>query len=119
MFVGSIRAISLMVLWVFAGADAATPDDDFAAALIAAPPQIGTLLCQDVATPAGENLADQPFQDWFRKTMAPVALGIRIDEVYKQFLAQCGGQQNLDVVYVISAMHTLLLGLTPQHAGGK
>ena len=115
MFVSSMRAISLMVGLGFGGADAATPDEP----LVPAPPQISTLLCRDVATPAGENLADQPFRDWFRKTMAPVAYGISIDEVYTQVLAQCGREQNLAVVYVISDMHTLLLGLTTQHVGGK
>jgi hypothetical protein len=92
MFVTSMRAISLMLALGLARADAATPDE------VSAPPQISTLLCRDVATSAGENLADQPFQDWFRKTMASVALGITVDEAYKQFLAQCGREQNLAVV---------------------
>lgn len=115
MSVSSIRAISLIIALGFGRADAAPPDE----ALIPAPPQISTLLCRDVATPAGENLADQPFQDWFRKSMAPVALGITVDEAYKQFLAQCGREQNLAVVYVVSEMRSFLLGLTPKRAGGK
>jgi hypothetical protein len=111
--------IGLVIAVAFSRAAAATVDQEFAAAVAAAPSQMRDLACRDIATTDGTSTADQQFRDWYQKVMTPVARGITIDEMYKQLLSQCEQEQSWSVVDVGSNMHDLLLGLTTQHFGGK
>jgi len=117
----TVRALWALInlLAPVALADAATPEEEFKAALAAAPPWVSDLQCRDVATADGENLADERFRKWFESMMTRVAYGVSLDGAYKQFLVDCGHDPNWSVVSAVLRFRDFLQGLTPQHVGGK
>jgi hypothetical protein len=99
-------------------AGAASSQDEFAAALAAAPPGIRQMQCRDVALLSGADLAD--FHKWFDPFMAPVARsGIGTDEVFRSCFGECAQDQNWPAVDAALRLRSAMLGLTPQHVGGK
>lgn len=112
-----LSVIALLIVLTQARADPLS--QEFETALTAAPPEVRDLRCADVATPLGQNLADDRFHHWFAKTMGSIGSGISTDDAYKAFLAECGGDQNWSVIAVVRQTRQLLEGLTAQHAGGK
>jgi hypothetical protein len=115
------RLVGLMIGVGLSQGQAASPSGEtFEEAMAAAPPWVRDLQCQDIASPYGENLADQRFYQWFAGTMSALGpIGVNADQMYAQLLAACGEDQRWSVVDVIRQERDLLEGLTPQHAGGK
>jgi hypothetical protein len=100
-----------MVLVAAAGpsraGDAVPPE-----ALAAAPAWVRPLQCRDVATTDGQGLTDARFREWFDGMMASVAnLGLSLDEIYKQFLLNCGRDQNWSVVAAVLTERNAVAGL--------
>ena len=108
-----LSVIALLIVLTQARADPLS--QEFETALAAAPPEVRDLQCADVATPWGQDLADDRFHQWFAKTMGPTRSGISTGDAYKAFLAECGGDQNWSVVAVVRQTRQLLEGLTARH----
>ena len=109
------RVIALIVISIGTEVGA---QDDLNAAFAAAPAEVRTLQCRDIASLSSEDSV--AVRRWLRQVMEPVArAGMRADEIYNQFLVECARNQGSSVVAAAVDLRRLLEGLTPQHAGGK